>query len=129
MYPECYIFRGSQQHVKCLPFRSFGCERAWWRLFLKRVMHIQLDVCLFIKYAMVVFHWLYIESRLVAIPSWVVGWLTFRRQIFLRNGTGQARTKYNSSFIIYGKGTWRVSSVVLLRDRSGAQKNNASFEM
>lgn len=27
MFPECYIFRGSQKHVNCFSFQSFGCER------------------------------------------------------------------------------------------------------
>jgi hypothetical protein len=58
-------------------------------------------------------------TSLMAIPSfwWVVGWLSSRRQIFPPSGKGQARTKINCSFIIYGKSICRVSSVVLLHQR------------
>ena len=57
---------------------------AWWRLLQKRFVHTKLDVCVFIKYTIVVFYWLYIESRFVVISFWwAVGCLTSRRQILL----------------------------------------------
>jgi hypothetical protein len=73
--------------------------------FRSNISFLTFGALLIFKYTMVVFHWLYIESSLVAIPSfwWVVGWLSSRRQIFSPSGKGQARTKINCSFIIYGK--------------------------